>query len=256
MKAAVLFLVAVLFAVTASFGQTQPSQSFTQDFYNATGALYSQDKAGERNFRCTATVIEKTTIGYHMLTAKHCLEDAPSTYAVLFDEYSHSAYQPAVVLFADIDSDLAVFDVVTDLIVPVIPLGDETLEPVGAPVINMAVPLNLGKLLFHGFIATKRLAEADGDKDGLGIQLPAAGGSSGSAVVSETQHAIIGVVISIAVPPNGGELFVVAVPVSQVKAALQDYKAGKLPYIQKEPAKVSGGKKEPVTTGLFDSLGK
>jgi hypothetical protein len=245
MKAAILVLLAVLFSASCTGQQQQqPAQSFTQDLYNATAALYSQDDHGGTTFRCTATAFEKTPLGYHLLTAKHCTEEKPNAYFVVFNEDSSSPYQRAVVLFTGDDSDIAVFDVITDLIVPVIPLGDEALESVGAPVINIAMPMNLGKLLFHGFIATKKVAPRVDDANKIGLQLPVAGGSSGSAIVSEKQHAIIAVLVEMIVPKTGGVVLTLAVPVSQVKEALKEF----------NDEKVSAKKLPRV--GLFDLFRK
>lgn len=243
----VLAIAALLLSPSAVHASKEAKQSFTQDFYNATAALYSQDFLGRTTFLCTATAFEKTATGYHLLTAKHCTASDPNAYFVVFDEDSLSPYHRATVLFEAGDADVAVLDVVTDLSVPVIPLGDEKLEAVGAPVINVAQPMNLGKLLFHGFIATKRLVpRMDDDQDSLGLQLPAAGGSSGSAIVSEGQHAIIGVLVSIFIPKNGGSVLTVAVPVSQVRQAIQDFKDGKV--TKREAA--------PSLGGLFDLFKK
>jgi S1-C subfamily serine protease len=218
---------------------------FTQNLYKATALLYEQDTLGALTFNCTATAFEKTGTTYLALTAKHCVGNEGDAYFLVFDEDSDTPYVKAKLLFKAPDSDAAVFQFNSDVDMPVIRLGDEKLEALGAPVINMASPMGLGKLFFRGSIAALKLVRREQStsdtKDPIVLELPAAGGSSGSAVCSEFQQAIIGVLVEIYIPKNGGIIATTAVPVSQVREALKQFRAGTL-------------KKEEPKVGLFDML--
>lgn len=224
--------------------QERPTQ-FADKLYQATALLYRRDKSGDLSFSCTATVFEKTDIGYWAVTARHCVKDDSTRYFLVFDEGADAPYVRADVLFISPDTDAAVLGLVTSQDLPVIPLGDERIEPIGAPIVNMASPSGLGKLFFHGFIVSKKLVEREQNKseivDPIVLQIPSAGGSSGSAVVSESQKAIVGILVAIYIPQNGGVIATLAVPATQVSKNVADFKAGKL--VQWKPK---------VKLGLFD----
>lgn len=226
---AIILAAASLFTSLPSSAQKpQPATvaaPFAQRLYNATALLYQREAKGGLNFRCTATNFLKTDVGYYAVTAKHCVH-SDEKYFLVFDEDSDRPYIKADVLFTTDDTDVAVLGYFSKENLPVIPLGDEKLESIGSPVVNVSSPLGLGKLYFDGHIAAMTLrdrVQADGVPDPMVLQLPAAGGASGSAVCSPAQEAIIGIVVMIYIPDNGGSIATTAVPVSQVKRALVEY---------------------------------
>lgn len=244
----VLALLALVAPNAAEAQTAAPVESFTQVLYKATALVYHQDEDGNLQFICTATAFEKTDVGYWLSTAKHCIEgNEEDTYFVVFNEDAEKPYIKAKLLFEAPDADAAVLGIITVENIPIIRLGDEKLEVLGAPVVNMASPLGLGKLFFRGSIVARKLAKREQSKsdtpDPMVLELPAAGGSSGSAIVSESQQAIIGILVQVyPVPNRGGIIITTAVPVSQLRQAIADFKAGK-----KKPTK----EKPPVILNLF-----
>lgn len=191
----------------------------------ATQALYVDEGNGPR-FICTITMIQKTPTGYLGLTAKHCTGSAPgSLYFAQFDANSDTPFHKAVHV-ASGRHDVALFEVSTDIDVPVIPVGIDDFNQIGDEVYNVGMPANIGHLFFKGSIVQLRGEHKAENDDYMLFELPAAGGSSGSAIVDPQQGAIIAVLTNIYIPRNGGVIVTSGVPAKYIQEMLREYNSG------------------------------
>lgn len=190
----------------------------------ATQGLYVDEGNGPR-FVCTITMIQKTQTGYLGLTARHCTGGrAGSLYYTQFDADSNTPFHKAVHV-ASGSHDVALFEVTTDVVVPVIPVGVDDFNQIGDEVYNVGMPSNIGHLFFKGSIVQLRGEHTEND-DHMLFQMPAAGGSSGSAIVDPQQGAIIAVLTNIYVPQNGGVVVTSGVPAKYIREMLNEYNSG------------------------------
>lgn len=219
--------------------------SLIDQTYRAVALLYSQDQSGSMKMHCTATAFEKTRDGYRFASASHCIGNDDTTkeraataanqvFYITYDLAKHKLFYPATVTavgYQHRGDDFATFDVETKEDWPIVPLGDEQKETVtdqeGAPVLNVASPLGLGKQVFHGYISSLNLDRPviEGDinwKGSMLLQIQAGPGSSGSAIVSVKQRAIVGFLVGTVGGSN-----IVAIPVSKFKAFREAVKDGK-----------------------------
>jgi len=202
---------------------------FVPNVVKAVNALYIKRKGQELRFACTATNIQETKDGsYFALTAKHCMAD--EMFIQLAANSNTPFYRATKIIEGD-DADFAVVQYSPGSKQPVIPIGTEKLSSVGDAILYVGEPMDLGKLLFHGYIAQQQVADElatahPGWRHSMGLQLPAAGGSSGSAIIDPKQEAIIAVLVGIVTPPNGGVLVTIAVPVSDIRHSIDDYNRG------------------------------
>ena len=177
----------------------------------ATALLYSQDEAGGMRMHCTVTAFEKTKVGYKFVSAAHCIgnddtqHEKVATYKnipfyITFDQTKAKIFLSArvkAVGYQHRGDDFSVFEVETNETWPTIPIGDERKEEEGNPILNIASPLGLGRQVFHGSISKIELDRpiVEGDINWKGtvlIQMSGVnGGSSGSAIISEKQEAIV-----------------------------------------------------------------
>lgn len=226
MKHVLTFLFALVLLLSSPVRAAQ--DSLIKKFIEATAILYSQDNESNLHFACTATAFQKTDVGYLMLTAGHCIDKDANAYFVSWQENADMPFIRAQVLFRSDTSDLAVLGVVTTLDIPSLPIGDEKLLSEGDTVYNVACPTALSKQFFRGSVTSTTLAARESDGPTLGLELPAAPGSSGSAVVDPSQGAIVGVLIQIyPVKDVGGSIITAALPATDIKKALSDFKSGK-----------------------------
>jgi hypothetical protein len=214
---------------------TMRAQSVTDDqfieatLYPATVLLFSQNSDGGMRMRCTATAYAHQGDTYHFATAAHCIVDdegkiLPDAFFVSEDEPGHKDYLPAEVHICgdrDKGNDFCDLTVKTkDSVFPIVGLGKDPTSIAGEPVINIASPLGLGKQTFIGRVSKPKVDRVLVSDDinwtgAILLQLPGtAGGSSGSAIICERQHAICGFLVGI----QGAEMF--AIPVSRFSAFL------------------------------------
>lgn len=214
----------------------------------ATAILVAQTESGGMNVLCTSTAFEKKGKRYHFVSAAHCVgsdnvtkeksaDGSKTSFYVTFDETVVKAYfaaKPIYVGYQHRGDDFSVFEVLVkdregkeiDPQWETIPLGDEGKEVEGNTLINPASPLGLGVQLFRGSISSLFLDRPviQGDINWHGamlIQMPGSeGGSSGSALISESQSAIIGFLVG----TIGNS--VTAIPVSRFKDFLQKSREG------------------------------
>jgi len=228
----------IVMLLSTQSGRAQSRQSDTEfitTIQNAVGLLYSQDQSGSMRMACTATAYERIKTGYRFVTAAHCIgsdnrdkelsASAETPFFITFDEHAEKTFWPAEPVFIGYQSrgeDFAVFEVETTKHWPVIPLGDEQHEVIPALYWNIASPLGLGKQVFSGSVTSLDLDRPVKQNDinwqhSLVLQQAGVnGGSSGSALVSQTQRTIIGFLVG-----SIGESTIVAIPVSRFRVALK-----------------------------------
>lgn len=182
---------------------------------NATGLLYRQNNLGLLAFACTATAIEKTPRGYIFLTAAHCIGDDDTekqrsadgkgfSFFVTFDEPVMRFY-PADILgvgYQERGDDLALMHVESTETWSIVPIGDERKERMGANILNISIPMGLGKQVLFGSISQMIINRPMTQLNGINwrgammVQLPnITSGASGSAIVSAEQQAVVGVLV-------------------------------------------------------------
>lgn len=226
--------------------QVSFADDLTDKAKTAVGLLYSQDMSGGMSMRCTMTAFEKVEDGYLFASASHCIGNddvskersakSADTFYLTFDEVSSvtKKFHPARVQWAGYQSrgeDLAVFHVKSKEDWGVIPLGDEKQLKDGAEIVNLAAPLGLGVQTFHGTISKVVLDRpvTQGTINWRGtlvLQLPGTnGGSSGSAIISVEQKAIVGFLVGTI---DGGTI--IGIPVSRFKAVSKAVAEGKYKY--------------------------
>jgi hypothetical protein len=176
----------------------QPPKGFDGDVFKATMMLSAIYK-GQVQGICTVTAYETILGGYHLIGAGHCVGDASGwTYAVS-DDYAGTSFEvtPVTVIKHEFDKkfDFAIFELKTDKVYPVIPLGTLDGVSIGDDVINVNFALAASKQLSLGKVSSASLQEDGTSMPGYFLaQIFGTEGSSGSALVSATTHKIIGIV--------------------------------------------------------------
>ena len=225
------------FQPLASLAWATPSvsQALIEKVNRATALLYLQSQNGTLDFACTATAIEKTPAGYLFLTAAHCLgsDEGPFTAQastvnlfITFDEHVMRFF-PAVLVavgYQNRGDDFALMHVATTEDWTTVSIGDEKLEQSGSTILNVSVPMGLGKQILTGSISAMELKRPISDntqninwRGAMLLQLPGtAGGASGSAVVGVNQESIIGIIVGTVSSRQGGATTIV-LPVSRYK---------------------------------------
>ena len=216
-------------------------QLFVTRLKASVAILYSQDETGSMKMRCTATAFKKTSKSYLFVSAAHCLGNDDSQHEtsapvadlslyVTFDEVRGAkTFYPAEVVMVGYQhrgDDFCILEVQTREKWSVIPLGDEKEEQDGATIVNVASPSGLGLQVLWGTISSlyvdRPLVQDEINwKGAMLLQISAGPGSSGSAIVSERQQAIVGFLVGVV----GGHS-VVAIPVSRFKAVRQVFEDG------------------------------
>jgi len=228
----VLAMILAAFALTSATPAKAAGRSeFVSHVYNSVVLLYSQSEDGGQHMRCTATAyraLDKNA-GYRFASASHCVpgtnarEQQTIKYFITTDSVGSKTFIPAVLIAAgdkSIGDDFSIFEVKTDLKFDVMPLGDSDKVILGEKVIDVASPFGLGKQYFEGYVSMLLLDRPPldaGDVQWTNVMLVFIGsgpGSSGSAVISEDQKAIIGFLVG-GVNANIGAI---VVPVSKFKA--------------------------------------
>jgi hypothetical protein len=234
---------ALLLSLTASVS----AQSFTDRAKAATAILYAQDAQGGLSMRCTATAFARDGEVYQFVSAAHCagsddttkekVAKAPTLY-ITFDERAEKVFWRAEVVatgYQHRGDDFLILSVTSSKDWPTIPIGDERQEAEGNAVLNIASPLGLGKQVFHGSISKLTLDRPviEGDinwKGSVLLQMPGTdGGSSGSAVLSESQEAIVAFLVG----TIGGSA-ITAIPASKFEEFRTRVADGKYRWMTKD----------------------
>jgi hypothetical protein len=216
---------------------------FEQTAYKATAILYGEDTSGSMHMKCTTTAYAKVPNGYLFVTASHCVSNQdtapdggeklsklqnvqpvklmPDENYISFDEVGDKQFMAAEVVAAGVQeegNDFSILYVKTLRDISTISIGDESREVIGNPVINIAAPEGLGRQLMHGYISMPKMDRPvkQGSINWSGamiLQIGAGPGSSGSAILSLKQSAIVGFLVGTVDGNN-----VIAIPASRFKA--------------------------------------
>lgn len=194
---------ALTFAISAS-ATVKPPKGHYKKAYDATFLLYGSSESDkvENHAMCSATAFRKVQGGYLLLSAGHCTKEGTPdefptdlTYSVSSD-IGTPIYPVKLVTFAFDDKknlDFSVFFFKTTHKFPVIELGDERAEAIGNATYNFNFSKGVVKMLAKGVIVSSLVPEGE-PKNLLLVDQFAAAGSSGSAIISEKTHKIIGIV--------------------------------------------------------------
>lgn len=185
-----------------------------QKAYDAALALYAIEKTDEKideRFICSSTVIAKRVYAgtnvYLLLTAGHCITGGglPDnlTFGVretLAENASKPALQSVTVVRAQNDAqyDFAILELKSSKEYPVIPI-DVTVPKIEDAIYDVNFSLGIAKQVSLGRAASEVMdiqgtrGDCDICKGRYMVQFFAAGGASGSAIVSEKTNKIVGV---------------------------------------------------------------
>ena len=234
---ATMLLLAMSFfgaTIPSSASKTQPKfESKTiEQMYNATGILYAINPMDNEYHRvCTIWNYEKSSDGYIAISASHCATigdmypQSGLTFGVSYAEPTNppdvSTIVPAKLLeFGDMTKadDIAVWDIQTKDVRPILPLGDSKNIKMGEELLNVSIPFDgIAKGCYRGTVTNPKVQYNDPEIKGMVfVDMFGTGpGSSGSAVVSERTHKVVGI---LTMGENSvGELLV---PVSVIRAFL------------------------------------
>jgi S1-C subfamily serine protease len=224
--------------------RAQTEIDLSKKAYQSTALLYSQNDDGGMRMRCTATAFEKSKTGYLFVSAAHCVatddtqhervEVERTRFYITYDESGDKKFYPAKIVMVGYQhrgEDFSIFDVKTEEVWETTPLGDEGKEVVGSPLINVASPGGFGKQVFHGWVSSlfidRPIVEGDINWTGtMFLQIESGPGSSGSALISVGQRAIVAFLVGHA---SGN---VIAMPVSRFKKFRQMVIDGKYRWYQ------------------------
>jgi hypothetical protein len=254
-----MIFAAVLFTATLVLGQGVPEIEkgyVNTKLYPATALLYSQTAEGSMDMRCTATAVEETDSTFTFVTASHCgcSEDSVKNIVTVEKTFffispdipGNKIYLKATPIgcgFRHRGDDFFLLTTDKTIHFPIIPLGKDPKRM--DSIINVGGPLGLGKQIFVGMVTNPSVDRpiVDGDinwTNAVLLQLFGVnGGSSGSSVVCEDQHAICSFVVG-----SVAETTMVAMPVSRLIKFREDLAAGKYKWYvanPDEPAKIVVG---------------
>lgn len=201
-------LAGILIALILTFNSaaaTLPQQDFHDLVSNATFALYGI-KGNVRHFLCTATAIERTADGYNLLTAGHCVlpPDIPEGvkfYVAESIEASPVLQTVTVEKAALTDKyDFAFLHLKTTRVYPAISVSHYPLPSLETLVVAVNFSEGLIKQVSRGVVSSGLMnpGAADGKCNictgRFMVQISAGPGASGSAVIDEGTHEIVGLI--------------------------------------------------------------
>ena len=225
---------------------SKSSSKLEEKAYQATGVLFAQHPdTGEWARLCTIWNVAKIRDGYEAVSADHCATiegdypDADLNFAVSYSDVTGKLptdLVPAkVIAHGDWQTinDIALWDVQTSTKLPVLKLGDSDELKNGEDVFNVSIPFEgIDKSVYKGYVSQVKVISPEPDLDGKihSIIFGTGPGSSGSAVLSEKQGAVIGELVQGA--PEQGELLV---PVNLIKAFMAAHPEATTPRIVPKP---------------------
>lgn len=227
---------AVLSFLVPIQAQTKP-KPLVKHVVDSVALLYTQDESGDMKMTCTATAFAKTQMGYRFVSAAHCVPGENDRvqklqkFYISADSKGQKNYFVAKLIQAGdkkMGDDFSIFEVETADHFDVMALGDESLLQVGDKVINVAGALGLGKEYFEGYVSEIQLDRpplSGGEVTWTNVtlmQIGGAPGSSGSAIVSVEQNAIVGFLVG----ASDSDIGKICVPVSKFKDFLAAVNAG------------------------------
>ena len=201
--AAVALAFVLTFAVPVSAKNIGEPQGFDKEVYRASFALSATSEMAQiekPRFLCTVTAYKKVKGGYLLIGAGHCTsanDGLPSDMKYFVSEDIGSKSSPIQLLATELteEHDCAIYFFPTKNKYPTIPLGDERGLSVGDTTVDANFSLGVTKMVSPGIIVSK---EGTGrlPKGYFLVQQFDSHGASGSAIVSEKTHKIIGLVIA------------------------------------------------------------
>jgi hypothetical protein len=192
---------------------------------------------------CTAHAFQKTDNGYLLLTAAHCVitehkglfaYDEPAADGMLSVAYGNPGdNRPLIPVTIKMIGnwregwDIAVLNMDTKIVLPVIPLGDDTKLEMGDRLVSVSAPMGgQVKYWYEGYMSANR-NQIDPSlgrtirswRYSIFVEIPGYSGSSGAAVISVDQQAIIGIFVAECHTdaPQNERMSAVLVSVSAVK---------------------------------------
>jgi hypothetical protein len=228
MRRSLIALLLCLIASPLRAADKKPDPDLNALALKAVALLYQQKDSGSLTMLCTATAFERTSKGYLFVSAAHCVGDdkrqlaadpSDANFYITLDDPTNKTFYAAIprgVGYQHRGDDFSYFEVITKDQLAIIPLGDEAKEEVGGDVTNVSSPYGLGKQLFHGSISSLRLerpviVDNINWRNAIMLQISGPGpGSSGSAIVSQSQKKIVAFLVG-----TVGGTNVVAIPVSK-----------------------------------------
>lgn len=215
-----------------------PNAALINTVYQSVVELYREDESGGMHFTCTATVYKKTEKGYRLVSASHCVEGDKGSeqktikFFVTLDQKEKNFIPAKLIETGDKSQgdDFSIFEVETTTQFTVTPLGDDAQLKIASEVIDIAAPMGLGKQYFAGYVSSPKVDRPPidaGEVQWTEIMLVKIGGgpgSSGSAIVSVDQKAIVGFLVG---HDSRGEIGFIVVPVTKFKKFEAAVDAGK-----------------------------
>ena len=201
--AAVVLALVLTFAVPASAKNISEPKGFDSEVYHASFALSVTSEEGQiekPRFLCTVTAYKKVKGGYLLIGAGHCTsanEALPSDMKYFVSEDINSKSAPVQLLKAERteEYDYAIYFFPTKNKYPTISLGDERDLGIGDVTVDANFSLGVTKMVSPGVVVSQ---ESTGQlpKGYFLVQQFVSHGASGSVVVSEKTHKIVGLVIA------------------------------------------------------------
>jgi hypothetical protein len=226
------------------------------ELYSASAILYAQEADGGMKMRCTVTAFEKTDTGYHFVSASHCVSqfnaaqnrvEIPAVpLYISYDRADSKVFHTAEVVMAGAQGkgdDFAILHVETeDNDWKILRMGDFSRIKQGELVVNVAAPKGLGLQVFFGYVSMINLDRPilSNGINWLGatlLQIPAGPGSSGSAVASEKQGAIVCFIVG----GINGNPSAVAIPASRFLEFRRAVEKGEYEWFKLKESTDEGG---------------
>jgi hypothetical protein len=192
-RALALILLFVLVGLSVGASSIRAPKGFDGKLWAGTLALYGT-KNNITHFLCTSEPIGKIdTGGYILLSAGHCVQLVPEDVQFSVAEEIGGARTPVTVIKAHYDADLdfSIFALKTTKKYPLFVLGTEDGVRVGDRVVAPNFALGIGKQLSRGLISSQVVSTGE-----FLVQADGGPGASGSAVLSEKTHKVIGLLVS------------------------------------------------------------
>ena len=226
------FLAVAMILTPACAGNKNISTAhgFNGRVYNSVFALYGSSAASgiQDRFVCTVTAYQQVNGGYLLIGAGHCTSanaaslPADMTYSV--SEELGGKLTPVALLKSEMDEplDYAVYFMPTKQKYPVLALGDETKDRIGDKTIDVNFSLAAAKMFSPGTIVSQVITTQTEVRGFFLIDQFDSHGASGSSVVSEKTHKIIGLVIA---GWDGETMPSVVEPITSILPHIQDAQA-------------------------------
>lgn len=195
---------AMMLAIPVKAQDINPPKGLHGKVYAATMALEATSIEGGINtprLICTVTAYKKIQSGYLLIGAGHCTpanEELPSDMKFYVADNLGGKPQPVYLLKSVMDepNDWAIYYFPTKVKYPTIELGDEHTLSVGDKTVNVNFSLGIAKMVSEGIVSSIVVPEGQGAAAGFFVDNEfASHGASGSSVVSEKSHKIVGLLI-------------------------------------------------------------